>query len=91
MIILISIALVFNSGCVTMEASVASSKVQCTKLFNEAGISLSDDKDRFSKTEYVHCVSNLINARQNQHAANALLAAYVSWLWFGFVLPFIKK
>lgn len=71
-IILINLTFLFSSGCVTVSEGIVEPEVQCNRLFNNAGIPLSDNKDKRSQIEYVHCVSNLTNARQNQTAANAL-------------------
>ena len=73
LIILISISftVLFNSSCVTIPNAVAEAERECHRLFNNVGISYKQDNDKWSKREYVHCVSNITNARTNQTTANA--------------------
>ena len=83
LIILSSIILLLNSSCITVEDGIREAEVHCNRLFNDQGFV---DKDKWSKREYIHCVSNLTNARQNQRSGNALKGLVVT----GWVATFVS-
>lgn len=77
----------------TVEKSISESKAQCNRLFNDQGLSLSGDKDKWSKREYVNCVVDLTNARQNQSTVNTLKGVAIThWILMavGVIVNFVK-
>ena len=69
------------AGCVSVRGGISEAERECTRLFRKQGLNVKNKKDKWSKREYIHCVSNLANAKQIESQANATKGLlYTQWV-----------